>query len=70
MLYRMRILIRKSEGQLYLSPSGAWTENREEAKQFESSIFAYSCAKEQQLLGIEIVLAFDNPTYDIVPLRL
>ena len=66
----MRILIRKREGQFYLQPSGKWLPNREAAKRFESSMFAYWWAQEQNLLGIEIVLAFDNPAHDVVPLRL
>ena len=66
----MRILIRKREGQLYLQPSGIWSTNRSMAKEFESSVFAYWWAQEQKLLGIDILMAFEDTAYDFVPLRL
>jgi hypothetical protein len=53
---RMRILIRKQEGQFYLQPDGKWLPNREKAKRFESSMYAYWWAQDQKLLGIEILL--------------
>ena len=67
---KMRVLIRKREDQLYLQPSGKWSEARDTARAFESSSFAYWWAREQELLGIDIVLAFDDSRYDFVPLRL
>lgn len=70
MPYGMRILIRKREGRAYLQPGGKWSPNRNTAKQFESSVFAYWWAQEQKLLGIDILMAFDDPKYDFVPLRL
>ena len=70
MPYGMRILIRKREERTYLRPSGKWSPNRKTAKQFERSVFAYWWAQEQKLLGIDILMAFDDPKYDFVPLRL
>ena len=70
MTSRMRILIRKCEEKFYLQPDGKSLPNREKANRFESSMYAYWWAQEQKLLGVEIVLAFDNPVHDIVPFRL
>jgi hypothetical protein len=64
----MRILIRKREGKQYLQPTSQWSPNRTAAKDFESSVFAYWLAQEQALLDIDILMAFDNPKYDFVPL--
>ncbi len=66
----MRILIRKQENELYLQPSGEWSEAREAAREFKSSCVAYLWALEQKLLGIEILLAFDDPRYDLSPMKL
>ncbi len=68
---KMRILIRKRASEYYLQPSGGWSTKRETAREFPSSVFAYWWAQEQELLGIEILLAFDyDPSYDFACLRL
>lgn len=66
----MKVLIRKRDREIYLQPSGEWSPSRETAKQFENSSFALWWAREQQLLGIDILLAFEDPRWDFVPLRL
>lgn len=66
----MRILIRKQDDKLYLQPSGEWSEARETAREFDCSLFAYWWAREQELPGIEILLAFDDASYDFVPLKI
>ncbi len=65
----LRILIRKRATEFYLQPSGAWNLSRQRARQFATSIIAYVWAKEQNLVGIEVVLAFKNPVYDFALLR-
>ncbi len=68
--YRMRILIRKGDQPLYLQGSGEWSINRETARDFQTSMVAWRWAREHQLFGTEILLAFEDPLYDVVPLRL
>ncbi len=65
----MRILLRQQVGQLYLQPNGDWTTERETAREFTSSAVAYYWALEKRLLGIEVLLAFNNPEYDFVTMR-
>ncbi len=64
--YKMRILLR--QGEEYLQTSGEWGQ-RETAREFPTSTFAYYWAKEKQLLGIEVLLAFDDAQWDIVTMR-
>lgn len=65
-----RILIRKREGDLYLQPSGEWSEERQTARAFIGSVAAYYWAKEQELLGVEVLMAFADERYDIVTFRI
>ena len=64
---RFRILLR--QGTDYLQPSGEWGRARETAKEFATSLLAYWWAKEQQLLGVEVVMAFADGQSDFVPMR-
>ncbi len=61
----MRILLRQAETGLYLQPSGEWTSNRETARTFATSVLAYYWAKEQHLIKACVLLAFNNPAFDI-----
>ena len=65
----MRVLLRRRKGQ-YLQPSGEWSVARETAREFPGSAFAYYWALEQNLLGCEVLLAFEDVQYDVVTLRL
>lgn len=66
---RMRILLRKQPEELYLQPSGQWGKSRETAREFPGSVFAYYWAREQQLLGAEVLLAFEDAQWDVVTMR-
>lgn len=66
----MRILIRRQKGHQYLQPSGEWSENRETARDFYNSTVAYWCAKAQHLRGVEVLMAFEDPQWDFVPMTL
>jgi hypothetical protein len=65
----MRILLRKHGKELYLQPSGDFTQDREAARTFESGLVAYAWALEQKLLGVEVLLAFPDQSDDIVTLK-
>ncbi len=64
-----RVLIRRRREQDYLQPSGDWSADRNTARHFVSSVAAYWWAHEQKLLGIEVLLAFDDSAYDLVIIR-
>ncbi len=64
----MRILLRQ-KSQRYLQPSGEWAEDRKTARDFTNSAAAYFWALEQQLFGAEVLMAFEDPRWDIVLLR-
>jgi hypothetical protein len=62
----MRTLIRDLKTQTYYAAEGQWTVEREAARDFGSTSQAMSFAGQQQLHGVQVVLAFDNPEYDAV----
>ncbi len=64
---RFRILLR--QGQEFLQPSGDWKKAKATAREFGSALLAYWWAKEQQLLGVEVVMAFADGRPDFVPMR-
>ncbi len=66
----MRVLLRKRQGQLYMQPSGEWGEGRETARTFPTSMLAYYWAMEKKLLGVEVLLAFDDERWDVVTVRI
>ncbi len=68
-LVYMRVLLRQQETGFYLQPSGEWSKSRETAREFANSVVAFWWAKEQQLLGTEVLLAFANPQNDFVSMR-
>ena len=65
----MRIVLRQARTGLYLQPSGEWTTSRETARPFENGSAAYSWAREQRLIGLDIVLTFPDPQYDFVSMN-
>ncbi len=65
----MRILLRKQPGEQYLQPTGEWGHSRETARTFPTSVFAYHWAKEKELLGVEVLLAFEDSRWDVVTMR-
>ncbi len=64
----MRIVLRRRE-ELYLQPSGQWTNNRETAREFETSFQAFSLAQNENWIHSEVVLTFGDPLYDLVALQ-
>ncbi len=67
---RMRVLLRKQQDHQYMQPSGEWSDDRETARTFPTSVFAYLWAQEKKLLGIDVLLAFDDAKWDLVTMRL
>ncbi len=53
-----------------MQPSGEWGQSRETARTFPGTVFAYYWAKEKELLGVEVLLAFDDSNWDVVTFRL
>ena len=52
-------------GMFYGSADGQWTAEREDARDFGGTFYAMSFAEENHLHGVEVVLAFERPEYDI-----
>ncbi len=65
----MRVLIRRRRQQDYLQPSGEWGADRSTARNFISSVEACSWAHEENLAEVEVLLAFDDKSYDLVVFR-
>ncbi len=63
--YRMRVILQRREGGLYLQPGGRWSESRETAMEFISSVAALSWAWNMRLAGVDILLAFEEPERDL-----
>jgi hypothetical protein len=61
----MRILIRDKQTGKYLSGSDMWTDYRDEAADFQHCDRAIDMAREKGLKGVEILLDFGEPQYDI-----
>ncbi len=64
-----RIVMRRRTGQEYLQPSGAWSDNRETARVFESSSFTYHRARKHRLLVIDVRTAVDAVQRDFVTMK-
>ncbi len=62
----MTFLIRRRNSQVYLQPCGEWDSRRDTAMEFESSSSAFCWAQDRNLLGIDIVLACEDPSEDFV----
>ena len=66
----MRVLLRSTESKNYLQDQGQWTSDRGAARDFGTSGRAILFATEHRLAGLEVVLAFENPLYDLsIPLQ-
>ncbi len=66
----MCILLRQQETGKYLQPSGEWSTERETARRFDSGLVAYFWALEAGFVGVDVLLAFTDPAFDIATLRL
>jgi hypothetical protein len=66
----MRVLLRSKVSRHYFQDRGQWTSDRGAARDFGTSGRAILFAMENQLSGLEVVLTFDNPQYDVaIPLH-
>ncbi len=66
----MRILLRQQKSEKYLQPTGEWSEERETAREFLSSVLAFLWARERKFRGVEVLMAFENPRWDFVPMTI
>ncbi len=57
----MRIVLRQIKTGLYLQQPGAWTHELKEALTFKHSAEAMNVARQHQLEGLEVLLAFEEP---------
>ncbi len=58
----MRIVLRKIKTGLFLRPTGEWTTDLSVARTFKHSAEAMDTARKQGLEGLEVLLAFEEPT--------
>jgi hypothetical protein len=61
----MRVLLRHSQTGLYFLDPKQWTERPEEAWDFRTSVNALQLVTEMKIEGVEIVLWFDDPRYNL-----
>lgn len=62
----MRILIQQKETGLYFKDISVWTRNPAEAMDFLSSTSAIEFCATNKIVGIQLVLKFEEQRYDIV----
>ena len=62
----MRTLIRDVKTGMFYGADGQWTSEREDGRDFGGTFQAMSFAGEKDLRGVEVVLAFDQPEYDVI----
>ncbi len=66
----MKALLRHTITKQYLRNEDEWTAERSVARNFVTGPQAILFALEKRLANVEVVLAFDNPQYDIsLPVR-
>ncbi len=65
----MRVLVRKAEVEKYLQPSGDWGDSRDTAREFPRTTSALEWLQQKNVSGAEVLLAFDNPRYDVPSFR-
>ena len=61
----MRVLLCNNRSGLYYEASGRWSASREEAYDFGDSHAALRFAVESGLKGVELVLAYKDPSLDV-----
>jgi hypothetical protein len=67
---RMRILLQQKETGLYFKDVGSWVRQSAEAMDFVSSTVAIDFCALNRLPGVQLVLKFEEQSYDIVlPVR-
>jgi hypothetical protein len=61
----MRVLLRHSQTGLYYLDPKQWTDRPEEAWDFKASVKALQLVTEMKIEGVEILLWFDDPRYNL-----
>ena len=61
----MRVLLRDRKSNLFWAGEGRWTADVLAAQDFGSSTRCIQHAISSRLSGVEVVLSFENPLYDI-----
>jgi hypothetical protein len=61
----MRVLLCNNRSGLYYEASGRWSANREGAYDFNNSHAAIRFASDSGLKGVELVLAYEDPSLDV-----
>jgi hypothetical protein len=61
----MRVLLRSTKTNLFYESGSDWTADSEAAHDFGNSARAIQFVVEWRLLNVEVVLAFDDPHYNI-----
>ncbi len=62
----MRVVLRNPQTGLFFRNTDDWTDRLDGARDFAQTATALFFAEEQKLLGLEILLTFDNPEHDFV----
>jgi len=61
----MRVVLREIRTGLFVQGTGVWTEKLDEAKTFRHSAEAMDAARLNGLDGLEVLLAFEQPEYNV-----
>jgi hypothetical protein len=61
----MRILLRNTQTGLFYVAPNQWTRNDPEAFDFGKTDLALDAVQHSQLKGIEVLVRFDNPSFEI-----
>ena len=61
----MRVLIQQIRGGLFINPAGQWTARCEEAMDFRNATEALDVCLLNRLRGVQIVLKFYDPIFDL-----
>jgi len=61
----MRVVLQQIATKLYFQGEGKWTVDAGEACNFGSSLKAIDYCLSQKMTGVEVVLKFSEPKYDI-----
>jgi len=61
----MRALIRHLKSGLFYAGDGRWAAKREKARDFVTTFQALTFAGNNRLRGVEVVMTFGEPEYDL-----
>jgi hypothetical protein len=61
----MKILLRNTQTGLFYVGPDHWTKNHPEAFDFEKTDLAIDAIRDSKLQGIEVLMKFDNPAFEI-----